>query len=209
MSGVFPQLNLLPLAELQARFRAAPPKDPDLEGDYQLWYEELAVCIRKRDADEGARFLREEAARADPDRLASIFLALAWFGESDRAHADVLIEGLHNPDEHVAARAIDGLASVGGRGITEHILALSADPRELVRSAVLRFARQVLPDRAAKLLLDALGDPHYIVRENAIDELDELDYTPALPGIQALLTDPHPHVRQAALTAIANLARGT
>lgn len=206
MNGTYPELDSLSLSELQARFRAAPPKDPDLEGNYQLWYEELAVAIRERDPDEGARFLRGEADRGDPDRLSAILLAIAWFDERDRVYADLAIECLDHPDEQVAARAIDGLAGLGGCGLTERILALGADPRVLVRGAVLRFAPQVVPDRAPALLLHALHDPHYIVRENAVDELDELDYAPALPNIEALRADPHPHVRTAALAAIANLA---
>lgn len=152
-----------------------------------------------------ARFLRAQVDRADPDRLTAILLAITWFDERDSAHADLLIEELDHPDEHVAARAIDGLAGLGGCGLTERVLALGGGPRVLVRGAVLRFARQVVPDRAPALLLDALHDPHYIVRENAVDELDELDYTPALPRIEALSADPHPHVRAAALGAIANL----
>jgi len=48
-------------------------------------------------------------------------------------------------------------------------------------------------------------DPHYVVREGAIDELEDLDYKPALARVEALCADPHPHVRQAALGAIANL----
>ena len=39
-----------------------------------------------------------------------------------------------------------------------------------------------------------------------MNELDELEYTAALPRITALLKDPHSHVRAAALEAIANLA---
>lgn len=203
--GAFPEFDSLPLTELRARFRAPPPEDPDIEGDFLLWYEELAVSIRERDPDEGARFLRGEVAGADRDRLTAILLALTWFGESDGAHADLLIEAFDHPDEHVAAEAIDGLAMLGGSGLTERVMARGADHRPLVRGAVLRFVGKVVPHRAPALLLDALRDPHYIVRENAIDELHELDYRPALVRIEPLCRDPHPDVRQAALTAIADL----
>jgi len=214
VNGMYPELDSLSLSELEARFRAALPEDPDLEAavppdpglEYDdLWYDEVAIAIRKRDPQDGVRFLRGEVAAADPDRLAAILLAITWFGERDRGNADLLIEGLKHPDEAVVARAIDGIAGLGGCGLTERILALSADPRELVRGAVLRFARHVVPDRAPTLLLDALQDPHYIVRWNAVDELEELGYTPALARIEALLADPHPRVREAALSAIASL----
>lgn len=48
--------------------------------------------------------------------------------------------------------------------MTDRILARGDDPKVLVRGAVLRFARRVVPDRAPALLLDAVRDPHYIVR---------------------------------------------
>jgi len=137
--------------------------------------------------------------------LTAILLALTWLGERDCGNADLLIECLEHADQHVVAEAIDGLARLGGHGLTERVLALAADPRELVRGAVLRFARRIVPERAPALLLDALQDPHHIVRSNAVDELDELDYTAALPRIEALCGDPDPRVRQAALSAIANL----
>jgi len=59
------------------------------------------------------------------------------------------------------------------------------------------------------MLLDALEDSHYIVRWNAIAEFDELEHTAALPRIEARVRDPNPHVRAAALDAIANLAQST
>ncbi len=204
MSGVFPELASLSLSELQERFRTVPP-DPDLE-DFGLWYDEVAVTLRERDPDEGARFLRGQVDRDDPDRLCAILLAITWFDERDSAHADLVIECLDHPDEQVVARAINGLAGLGGCGVTERVLTLGADPREGVRGAVLRFAPQVVPDRAPALLVDALDDPHYFVRSNAIAELDELDYKPALPRIETLLRDPSPDVRAAALDAVGNLA---
>ncbi len=215
MNGTYPELDSLSLTELEARFRAAPPEEPDLEDAappedpdleyFQLWYEEVAIAIRKRDPNEGARFLRGQVAGADPERLTAILLAITWFDERDRVHADLLIECLEHPDEHVVAEAIGGLAGLGGCGLTERILALGADPRALVRGAVLRFARRIVADRAPTLLLDALQDSHYIVRSNAVAELEELDHTPGLARIEALSEDPHPHVRQTVLSAITNL----
>jgi hypothetical protein len=43
-----------------------------------------------------------------------------------------------------------------------------------------------------------------VVRESAIDEIDELDVVDMLDDIRPFLNDPHPDVRQAARTAIAN-----
>lgn len=104
MSGAFPELNSLSLSELQERFRGVPP-DPDLE-DLWFWYDEVAVAIRERDPDKGARFLRGEVDWEDPDRLCAILLAITWFGERDGQHADLAIECLDHPVELVAARLL-------------------------------------------------------------------------------------------------------
>ncbi len=40
-----------------------PPGGSRPGGDYRLWYEELAVDIRERDPDEGARFLQAQVDR--------------------------------------------------------------------------------------------------------------------------------------------------
>ncbi len=79
MNGTYPELDSLSLTELETRFRAPPPEDPDLEDAapaadseleyFGLWYDEVAIAIRKRDPEEGARFLRGEVAGADPERL--------------------------------------------------------------------------------------------------------------------------------------------
>jgi HEAT repeat protein len=199
VNGMYPELESLSLVELEARFRAASQEDP------YLWYDEVAIAIRKRDPDAGARFLRGEVAGADTPRLTAVLLAITWFDERDRGQADLLIECLEHPDEAVVAGAINGLAGLGGCGLTERILALVVDSREMVRGAVVRFASRVVPDRAPALLLDALQDPHYLVRWNAVDELGELDYTAALARIEALSEDPDPHVRQAVLSVITSL----
>jgi HEAT repeat protein len=52
------------------------------------------------------------------------------------------------------------------------------------------------------MLIHALSDQEFIVRENAIDELGELGQPEAIPYLQPLLNDEHPDVRQAAETAI-------
>jgi len=138
VNGTYPELDSLSLAELQGLFRAAPPEEPDLEdapppedADLRqdlLWYEEVAIAIRERYPDEGASFLRGEVAGADPDRLAAILQAMTWFHERDRVHADLLIDGLEHPDQHVAAEAINRLGWLDGCGLTERILAWVRTP---------------------------------------------------------------------------------
>ena len=81
----------------------------------------------------------------------------------------------------------------GGSGTTVVATALAT---VLARSA---------PDMATKPLLVALQDRHFVVRESAVDALADLGLVDALPAIRPLLHDPHPHVRQAAQTAVEHL----
>ena len=64
---------------------------------------------------------------------------------------------------------------------------------------------KLYPDEAFLLLIEALQDSDEIVRQSAIDEIDELEIIKAIPYIRPLLDDPSPDVRQAAETAIQNL----
>jgi HEAT repeat protein len=64
----------------------------------------------------------------------------------------------------------------------------------------------VVETKSIQALLAALHDPSFIVRESAIDELDELQAVASLPALANLLQDPDPDVREAARTAYDHLA---
>ncbi len=53
--------------------------------------------------------------------------------------------------------------------------------------------------------MQGLNDSDYIVRETAVDALDDLGVTDAVSAIEMLLEDPHEDVRLAARTAVDNL----
>lgn len=84
-------------------------------------------------------------------------------------------------------------------------MALRNCPDPYVRGSVLRFISELYPESTSLLLIEVLQDPHYIVRESAIDKLDELDVVESIPYIRPLLADPHLDTRQAAATAMQNL----
>jgi HEAT repeat protein len=65
---------------------------------------------------------------------------------------------------------------------------------------------RLFSEEAKPILYAALHDERYIVRETAVDELDERCDAEAAPLIRPLLDDPHPDVRQAAETYFTNLA---
>jgi vesicle coat complex subunit len=142
---------------------------------------------------------------ADDDRLRAIIFALSSHPGEPMRIRNLLMDYLRDQRPLIVAEAVDGLAALDARDATEQVLALQDHPSPYVRGGVLRFMARLHPDEARELLIDALSDPDYIVRENAIDELQEIDATDALPSLEPLLHDPHPYVRQAAETAVAGL----
>jgi HEAT repeat protein len=81
-----------------------------------------------------------------------------------------------------------------------------AHPSQYVAGAVLRHLRQLFPEEAKPILHKARSDRRYVVREYAVDALDELGDAEAAPLIRALVNDPHPHVRHAARWYFESLA---
>lgn len=72
------------------------------------------------------------------------------------------------------------------------------------------FLRAVVDDERSiiDILMAALKDGSHIVRENAIDELEELQARDAVPALRLLLDDSHRDVRAAARHALQTLADG-
>lgn len=199
--GIYPELDGLSLDELFERFHGPPPDGPQYAFTY---YSEIAWLMRQFGED-AARFLLNQAGSADTARLRAALFGLASIELNDPCIRDVLICHLRDRSALIIAEAIDGLAHRGVREVADKVLAYRAHRSPFVRGAVLRYVSNVLPDTARPLLLEALNDPHYVVRENAVDELDSLGAVDAIPAIRPLLNDSHKHVREAATTAIENL----
>ncbi len=197
--GVYPELDNLNLEAL-INCWYQPPLDGE---EYAVsYYDELAALIREK-GEAGITFLFGEISKANTERLGAILFFLP--PQDHPLLQDTLRSYLHDERPHVVARAIDGLRRQGEKDSINEVLSLRAHPSPYVRGSVLRFISELYPESAPSLLLEALQDPHYIVRENAIDELDRLGVVEAISSIRPLLADPHPDTRQAAETAIQNL----
>ena len=195
------QSHNLNLSELIARFHGAP-----FEGDDYAYttYSEVARLIRQS-GEAGVEFLWNEAKQADTTRLRAIILALTQPPLEELATYEWLLSFLQDKRPLIVAEAIDSLARQGEADAVKQVLPLLKHTSPYVRGSVLRFMSEFYPERAVPLLIEALNDVHFIVRENAADELGELEALEALealPFLRAKLEDPHPHVRQAAETAI-------
>ena len=201
----YPELDDLNLQDLITRFRQ-PRHDiylmyPD---EVDLYYAEVAWVITQQ-GDEGGKFLLDEVRDADTARLRGILSALA-FRKFDRLDlSGLFLSHLSDRRPIIVMEAIDGLSGQEVREALGKVLPLFNHESPYVRGSVLRYMRRLYPNESFALLVTALKDPHNIVRDNAIDELDELNNPEALPFLYLLLDDPHPDTRQAAQTAIKNL----
>jgi hypothetical protein len=169
------------------------------------YYSEIALLIRNID-QQGVRFLYDEQPQADTQRLRAILFALAEPPKLRRSWLPQLWWSyLDDERPEVVAEAIDSLWRYGDKKAKYRVLQLQHHRSEYVRGSVLRYISHIVPRFAPLLLVAALGDDHFIVRETAIDELDRLEVVESLPYLYPYLADDHAQVRQAAVTAVENL----
>ncbi|NEQ84904.1 MAG: HEAT repeat domain-containing protein [Moorea sp. SIO2I5] len=205
----YPELNHLTLNQLIERFHKQP-----LEGeDASTYYSEIALLISQQ-GEQGVEYLYESINGADQERLRGIIFALTESQTKTEKLRKIMFRYLDDQRPMIVAEAIDGLCKLEEKHAIDHVLVMLDHYSPYVRGSVLRFLARLYPEQALPHLLDKLKDPHFIVRENAVDELDELGNTLAVGHatrtvvsyLKPLLSDPHPDVQQAVQTAIQNLS---
>ncbi len=196
----YPELDHLTLKELIECFQGQP-----FEGeDPSIYYLELTILI-KNQGDAGIDYLYRAIDKADVQRVRGIIFALTDSSLEREKLLSLLLKYLENQHSLISAEAIDGLRRLEEKNAINQVLAMLGHSSPYIRGSVLRFVAKLHPDKALPILLDKLKDPHYIVRENAVDELDELGIPSLVTYLEPLLLDNHPDVKQAAQTAILNL----
>lgn len=194
----YPQLDNLTLQELILHFQSSPFEGEEY-GD--IYYQEVVILIGKKGED-GVAFLQGEIEKADTPRLRGILFALTEARLNKPEFRELLLSYLQDERPMIVMEAVDSLRVLGEKDAVDQVFALLQHPSPYVRGGVLRFMRSLYPNQALPLLIEALKDPDFIVRENAADELGELSEVEAIPYLRQLLRDSHPHVVQAAQTAI-------
>lgn len=195
----YPDLANLSLERLTLLFHGSTPED-----EKELYLSEVAHQIAAV-GKLGIEFLLAQLPDADGSRKLAALAALATYAPNHPELRTVFRSYLGDEQPMAVAEAVDGLALTCDRDSVDEVLALKNHSSPFVRGSVLRYLAKLFPERAKPVLFAALHDPHYIVRENAADELDELDDPEAIPHLRPLIRDPNPDVRQAARTAVANL----
>lgn len=212
--SLYPELDGLGMTELVEAFHQPAP-----EGDEFAFahYSEIAWRLRQQ-GETGNAALWNEIGKANKEQLRAILVALTApitthpqfkpLGHQRLLELrDLLTTCLDHTEPLIVAEAIDGLSHLGEKDVLNQVLSLRAHSSPFVRGSVLRYMARLWPEQSFQLLIEALSDQHFIVRENALDELGELGRPEAIPHIQPFLTDEHPDVRQAAQTAIETLTQ--
>lgn len=195
----YPDLDNLRLDELIQRFRGPPP---DAE-ESTIYYGEVAICIQGY-GEPGLSFLLDERAAVEQDeaRLRAVLLGLTYERRDDAAVRAILLGYLGDARPLIVMDALDGLRYWRVYDARERVSALTQHPSPYVRGVAVHYMAGLFPDDATELLLTALHDEHFVVRESAIDAIDDEDLMDLLPLVRPLLDDAHPHVRGAAQWAL-------
>jgi HEAT repeat protein len=205
----YPELDCLNLQDLIKCFQGSPP----VAEDSVIYYTEVAILITKQH-EAGIEYLYNIVNSTSDDQLRGIIFALTESPkisekkglENREKLRQILFTYLNDERPMIIAEAIDGLSKIGEKKAADNVLKMLQHSSPYVRGSVLRFLTQLLPEKAIPILLDHLKDPHFIVRENAVDELGEIGTPSIICYLQPLLSDSHPDVRQAAQTAIDSLS---
>jgi hypothetical protein len=209
--SLFPELEDMPLHRLQEHFAADTFYNGDL-AERELWLQEIAVRIAKSGA-EGLSFLIRSIHNADHARLRAILLSFSFVPppvarERRGELTDLLLAFLASEDPMLVAEAIEALNCLDVADLEQNIVPFLTHQSPYVVGSALRYFSRHYPQRAKPLLLEALRSKEPIVRQNAIDELDRLGCSEAVPYLRPLVYDEDKHVRQAAQTALADLEQG-
>jgi HEAT repeats len=201
--SIYPELENLDINTLIQKWNS----QPTISDESELYYQEIAYLIREK-GEIGSRFianfLLDERNLDDEVRIQAALRFLPLY--KNKNINEFLFRCLDDNRSKIVFLAIDALSYIQDSSAFERILSFKEHENPFVRGSVLRYLSKLYPDTAYPLLIEALQDSHYIVRENAIDELDEMQDVRAIPYIEPLVHDVHPHVRQAAQTALKNLS---
>jgi HEAT repeat protein len=207
---LFPELSDKSPEELLRAFDSGPGPTDDVEEEEILpWLDEVARFVAEK-GEAGLNALLQRLLGADEAHARAILGSLAFLPKDVRDKHRPRLEGLvrsflADPRPAVLAEAVDALRYLDGAGAENAVRPLLEHASPEVVGSALRFFAHHRPAEARPLLLRALQSPEPLVRENAVDELDDLGCVEALPQLRGLVDDEDENVRQAARTAVSNL----
>lgn len=172
--------------------------------DYDDYYEAVARELYAR-GDAGIEMLTRELDGRRVPQIRAALTILEMHQGNDPGLVEKVKRMVGDSEPLIAGDAIRLLGSLGVTELGELIRGKRDHPAPFVRAAVLDYLTRAEPEWAYPALVRGLRDSDYIVRETAVDALDDLDSAEAISAIEPLLEDPHEDVRLAARTAVDNL----
>jgi HEAT repeat protein len=162
--SIYPELDALGISKLIEAFHRPAPDGQDYA---YFYYSEVAWKLRQQ-GEVGNTALWDEISRANPDQLRAILFALtapasahhqlvSLAGDRLSELRELIQNHLDNSDSMIVAEAIDGLTHLGAKDVVNQIMALGNHPCPFVRGSVLRYAAQVWPEQAYKMLIHSLS----------------------------------------------------
>jgi HEAT repeat protein len=206
LMSIYPFLKKASFEELVDYFKGPPA---DGKPYAYLYYEEVAFAL-SRHGQMGVEFLLNHLKYSNRFQVRGILFGISV--SNSKELSSTIRETLQhymmasNKMPLVKAAAIDGLRQLHESNYLGEILKLTSHKSSHVRASALRYISHINREIAIPKLMQGLSDKHYIVRETAIDELDDLDEISAIDSIKLLIHDHNPAVRQAANTAVKNLS---
>lgn len=151
----------------------------------------------------GGEYLLQHIDRFDEIRARAAIFALSHHYVNSSTLVEKLLKLTRDNRYMVISEAIDGLAEIGAKNEWPKIKDFLSHESPYVRGATLRFASKQLSQQVSfKILINALEDHHFIVIENAIDELSDLGMKEALPFIEKFTNYSNEDIREAARDAV-------
>jgi HEAT repeat protein len=198
------------LDALIQQFNAAPNRLSIENNERDAPMQEYA-CQIAESGPRGVRFLLKQLEGAHELRIRAILIALkvnvANQSPNMRKRVCEAARGLISDKRPmVVADAVDLLRSCSFRSVKSQVIKLLTHDSPFVVGSVLRYLSGLFPKEALPCLFEALRSSDPVVRQNGIDELDELGCTDALPAIRELTKDLNADVRMAADLAVKNLS---
>jgi hypothetical protein len=200
------------LHELMCEF-LDPDRDEKAPKDEREWRLNELACQMANLGKQGIQLMLSGMHAVNDFRLRAFLIA---FGGAAAKVTPALAESickaarplLNYKSPLIVAEAADLLTRYRRKEVRDQIVPLLQHSSPYVVGAALRYMARLFPKKAVPLLEDALASSDPIILQNAIDELDDMGYAPALPKIKRLLKYRNKDVRQAARTAVKNLESG-
>jgi HEAT repeats len=200
--AIYPDLAKLDAEHLLNLFSQSPIYDDE---DEFLYFSEIARYIFQKMQESGIEQIVNTSLQTENEgRLRSVIFLMGCSAHKEK-YEDILGKYLTDTRHLIVAEAIGSLGHLEASKHFDAILNLRNYSSPFVRGRVLQYIRRFRYPQAKELLLSALDDADYIVREWALDELDELGDVSVIPYVIPFLDDEESTVRQAAQTTLQNL----